>query len=442
MGTNIIVYFLCAFTLILHSSLHYEVAAGDVVAETRRQELEIIIGGGGYGPAPAPEYCPPPPPPPEPICPTPPPPPPPPEPICPPPLPPPPFGPFASERIQLAFKVIQRFKNRITYDPQGIAKTWVGPDVCNKYKGFVCDVRPDIKKKAVAGVDFNGYRFNGPDFSLSDFLEKLEDLAIFHANSNNFTKSIPKMTSKLKFLYELDVSNNKLFGGFPMEVVNIKNLTFLDIRFNSFSGPVPAEIFYLDLDVLFLNNNKFSQNLPENIGSTGALYVTFANNEFTGCLPYEIGFLRNSTVFDVGNNRLTGPIPHSFGCLSGMQFLNLAMNQFYGPVPEIVCQLPKLVNLSLSYNYFTQVGPECRKLIKRKVLDVRMNCILDLPNQRSQEECGKFFSESKKCPNERSLTLVPCARNRYTLNSTETFDKKLMAPAPSPRTYDALKKHF
>lgn len=45
MGTNVNI--LCAsflmFTFILHSCLHYEVAAGDLVAETRRRETEIFI---------------------------------------------------------------------------------------------------------------------------------------------------------------------------------------------------------------------------------------------------------------------------------------------------------------------------------------------------------------------------------------------------------------
>ncbi|KAF9675884.1 hypothetical protein SADUNF_Sadunf09G0079800 [Salix dunnii] len=216
----------------------------------------------------------------------------------------------------------------------GIAKKWEGSDVCN-YPGFKCATLPDQKVTALAAADFNGYGFSGPDLQLTDFLDKLFDLCIYHANSNNFRGPVPLdiSTSRIRYLSELDISNNNHSGGFPRSVLQATNLTFLDIRFNSFSGPVPAEVFNLHLDVLFLNNNEFSQQLPKNLGSTPALYLTLANNKFSGpiprsagnarnllevlflnnelegCLPYEIGKLNKAVVFDVGGNKLTGLYP-------------------------------------------------------------------------------------------------------------------------------------
>ena len=331
----------------------------------------------------------------------------------------------------------------------------MGNNPCN-WTGFVCDTVPDKNLKAVAGVDFNGYDLGGgDDFTLDGFLDGLPDITIFHANSNNFKGGVPKIDrNKLRYLYELDLSNNKLHGEFPNEVLYAKQLTFLDLRFNFFCGHVPPQVFTLDVDVCFLNNNQFHQPLPENLGDTPALYLTFANNHFTGeipssvgraknllevlflnnqlsgCLPYEIGNLKDSTVFDVGKNQLTGPIPHSFGCLDKMELLNLAENQFYGPVPETVCELPNLSNLSLSHNYFTQVGPKCRKLIYEKKLDVKMNCILGLPDQKSDQQCSWFFSTSRKCPDPKSLLKVPCGR--YPSNRPTASKPSAM------RTYDTL----
>ncbi|KAG8650812.1 hypothetical protein MANES_07G076200v8 [Manihot esculenta] len=320
----------------------------------------------------------------------------------------------------------------------GITRSWNREDknVC-RYDGFACDYRPDNGVLSVAAADFNGCNFGGPDLQIKDFLDKLEDLTIFHANSNNFTGIFPSEigSENIKFLFELDLSNNKYTGGFPMSVLSATNLTFLDIRYNSFSGPVPGEVFNLDLDVLLLNNNQFTQQLPENIGSTPALYLNFANNRFTGpipssignaknlrevlflnnnftgCLPYEIGFLKKATVFDASYNKLTGPIPQSFACLKKIEILNLANNEFYGSVPEMVCMLPNLKNLSISGNYFTQIGPKCRKLIRLKRLDVGKNCILDLPNQKRVEQCRQFFSKQRQCPNEKSLSSIPCSKS-------------------------------
>ncbi|KAJ0026393.1 hypothetical protein Pint_08732 [Pistacia integerrima] len=213
----------------------------------------------------------------------------------------------------------------------------------------------------------------------------------------------------------------------------MSGLEFLDIRFNYFSGAVPPQIFTLNLDCLFINNNNFMQKLPDNIGSTHILFLTLANNKFngplprsifkslsdlsevlllnnqlTGCLPYEIGFLKEATVVDLGNNQLTGPLPFSLACIEKVEQFNFANNLLFGMVPEVVCELGNLVNFSLSNNYFTNVGPFCRILIERGVLDVRNNCIPDLPFQRSIVECAEFFAHPKFCPHMWSYAYIPC----------------------------------
>ncbi|MCI09341.1 putative serine/threonine kinase plant-type protein [Trifolium medium] len=211
-------------------------------------------------------------------------------------------------------------------------------------------------------------------------------------------------------------------------------LSFLDIRYNLFTGTVPQQIFTQTyLDAIFLNNNNFLQTLPNNLGQTTASYITFANNKFTGsippsigkasttlievlllnnqltgCLPYEIGFLNNVELFDASTNLLTGPLPLSFGCLKKVEQLNFARNMLYGQVPEVVCALGNLANLSLSYNYFNRVGPLCKKLITSGVLDVSKNCIFYLPDQRSMQECAKFFARPRTCPRSGSFNVTPC----------------------------------
>ncbi|KAK9988442.1 hypothetical protein SO802_028681 [Lithocarpus litseifolius] len=447
-----------------HSLYTRDLAFGNEVVKSNRETLEIIIGGGGggYNPVPTPE-CPPPPPLPELICPPPPSPPPPP----PPPSPPPP-PPDKYKRLNKAFFVLQRFKKRVKDDPKGCTKNWNGKNlrVCS-YKGVACAPYPSDKLMAVAGIDLNGCGLNGytNQLPLSDFVEMLEDSTFFHANSNNFTGVIPKDISKNPYFYELDLSNNKLTGSFPYEVLAAKKLTFLDLRFNNFHDKVPPQVFNLDLDVLFINNNYFYDTLPSNLGNTPALYLTVANNLFNGpipqsignakdtlvevlflgnrldgCLPYEIGLLIKATVFDVSFNKLSGPIPLSFQCLSKIELLVLAQNQFYGEVPEAVCNLPNLSNFSLSYNYFTQVGPICRKLVDKKILDVRKNCILGLSNQRSKEECAAFFSKNKyhACPRPLSLKKVPCLTNQHYSGSLDASDNQPMAVAPSPRPNNTL----
>jgi len=338
---------------------------------------------------------------------------------------------FLDQRLAIVFPIIQAFKNTITSDPLGITLTWVGPNICN-YKGFYCDNPPDnLSATTVASIDFNGFQLAAP--SLEDFIDQLPDLALFHANSNNFSGTISPKIASLKYLYELDLSNNFLSGTFPTSILNMPTLSFLDIRYNLFTGTVPQQIFIQTLSAIFLNNNNFLQTLPNNIGETTASYLTFANNKFTGsipssigkasstllevlllnnqltgCLPYEIGFLKNLQLFDAGNNLLTGPLPFSLGCLKKVEQLNFARNMLYGQVPEVVCALGNLENLTLSYNYFNRVGPLCRKLIKSGVLDVKKNCIFDLPDQRPMEECVKFFAVPRTCLGSGSFKVIPC----------------------------------
>ncbi|KAI4298486.1 hypothetical protein L6164_032038 [Bauhinia variegata] len=166
-----------------------------------------------------------------------------------------------------------------------------------------------------------------------------------------------------------------------------------------------------DTRVLYLTlaNNKFTGPIPPSIGKAPLLIeVLLLNNQLTGCLPYEIGLLKQLTLFDAGNNLLTGPLPRSLGCLEKVEQFNIAGNFLYGRVPEELCALGNLGNLSLANNYFTGVGPLCKKLISSGVLDVSKNCILELPDQRSVKECQDFFMHPKTCNRPASFNIIPC----------------------------------
>ncbi|KAG6591394.1 hypothetical protein SDJN03_13740, partial [Cucurbita argyrosperma subsp. sororia] len=308
---------------------------------------------------------------------------------------------FEDLRLSVVYPVIQKFKSVITSDPLGITKTWVGSDIC-KYKGFYCDNPPDNKSAtAVASIDFNGFQLSAP--SLDGFLDQLPDIAVFHANSNNFAGTISTNITRLPYLYELDVSNNRLSGPFPAAVVGLNSLTFLDLRFNFFTGSVPPQVFVQDLDFLLINNNNFMQSLPNSLSGTHILYLTLANNKFSGpipggivkalssltevlllnnslsgCLPYELGSLDEAIVFDAGSNRLTGPLPFSLGCLKNVEQLNFAGNLLYGMVPEVICALGNLrwCDLEAYFHYKTVINQKGTVpwISQAKFADDTMDC--------------------------------------------------------------------
>ncbi|XP_071703000.1 uncharacterized protein At4g06744 [Rutidosis leptorrhynchoides] len=357
---------------------------------------------------------------------------------------------FIDERLALIYPLVKTFKNTITSDPLNITGSWVGSDICS-YKGFYCDNPPDnISAITIASIDFNGFQLTAP--SLNGFLDKLPDLALFHANSNFFSGTISSNIANLPYLYELDISNNLFSGPFPNSILGMNSLSFLDIRFNLFTGSIPPQLFTKGLDILFVNNNNFIQKLAEILGNSHILYLTLANNKFygpiphsiakylsglsevlllnnqlSGCLPYELGFLNETVVFDAGNNLLTGPIPFSLGCLQKAEVINFAGNLLYGMVPEVVCAIPNLVNLSLSDNYFIQVGPICRSLMINGLLDVTKNCIPGLPGQRSLTECATFNAKRRYCSFMQTYHYLPCWLPKFTDHPTG-----LTEPAPAP----------
>ncbi|XP_021838814.1 uncharacterized protein At4g06744-like [Spinacia oleracea] len=367
-------------------------------------------------------------------------------------------------KVQEAKKVIQQFFKGITSDNCGFSHLTITDttDLCKNPK-FGCSLSKDSlnKTECLYAIQFNECGIIGKNITIDGFIDKLPDVSIFHANSNGFEGNIPVL-SHLPYLSELDLSNNNYSGNFPMNVLGATNLTFLDLRFNSFTGPVPPGLFNLELLALFINNNNFDQDLPSNMGSTLASFINLANNKltgpipksiglasntlleilflnntFSGCLPSEIGLLNKARVFDVSVNSLTGPIPESFSCLESIEYLVLEKNEFYGSVPEEVCKLRNLTKLTLSDNYFTQVGPECRKLIQKGVLDMKHNCVMGLPDQRDPKICAGFLNKPKPAQGcgeiNHSVTCKKAATSVYLNSETEG------GPQPHPTlTYKAL----
>ncbi|CDY34233.1 BnaA01g24500D [Brassica napus] len=274
--------------------------------------------------------------------------------------------PIANPRLLKAYTALQAWKHTMTSDPNGFTSNWCGPNVCN------------------------------------------------------YTGQLPKSLNCLKLLHELDVSNNKLSGEFPSVIFSLPSLKFLDIRFNELYGDVPSQLFDLNLDALFINNNKFRFRLPKNIGNSQVSVLVLANNDLQGsclppsfynmgktlheviltnsqiggCLNREVGLLNQLTVFDVSFNNLVGSLPETMGDMKSLEQLNIANNKFSGHIPESICRLPNLENFTYSYNFFSGEPPVCLRL---QEFDDRKNCLPLRPMQRSPAECKSFSSYPINC---------------------------------------------
>ncbi|KAH9682517.1 hypothetical protein WN943_028864 [Citrus x changshan-huyou] len=353
-------------------------------------------------------------------------------------------------RLLKAYIALQFWKLSITSDPNGFTSNWCGPNVCN-YTGVYCAPAPDDPDcLTVAGIDLNQANIAG---TLPEKLGLLQDLALFHINSNRFCGTIPDSFRNMQLLFELDVSNNQFSGCFPSVVLCLPSLKFLDIRFNQFEGEIPSAVFDLKLDALFLNNNKFTSSLPNNIGNSPVSVLVLANNNFDSCLPpsltkmagtlneiilanaklkgcllKDIGLLNQVTVFDVSFNNLVGSLPESMGNMKSLEQLNVAHNNLSGAIPNSICCLPKLENFTYSYNFFCTEPLACLKL---KVKDDRQNCIPNRPFQRSPMECKTFYSHPVDCG-------ASCCLPRRPAPSTASAPTTLAAAPEHPEDWGAF----
>ncbi|KAF8401737.1 hypothetical protein HHK36_012683 [Tetracentron sinense] len=324
--------------------------------------------------------------------------------------------PLPNPRLLNAYIALQAWKHEIQSDPKNFTSNWCGPNVCD-FTGVYCAPAPDDPHIAtVAGIDLNHADIAG---SLPEELGLLTDLALFHINSNSFTGTIPGSFQNLHLLYELDVSNNRFTGQFPCVILCLPSLRYLDIRYNDFEGSVPDRLFDMKLDAIFLNNNRFRFTIPRNIDNSPVSVLVLANNDIncclpsslakmggtlneiilmntglTGCLPPEIGLLKNLTVFDVSFNKLVGPLPETMGKMKSLEQLNVAHNKLSGYIPASICSLPNLDNFTYSYNYLCGEPPSCLELLGK---DDRKNCIPGRPLQRSAEECASFLAHPVNC---------------------------------------------
>lgn len=167
-------------------------------------------------------------------------------------------------------------------------------------------------------------------------------------------KTLPISINKLTKLQHLILTGNKIC---KIKVNNFSNLTFLELGGNlltdfpdiwnltkleivglgrnDISGPIPIEIGKLkNLKKIYLENNKISGNIPEEIYSLTKLEVlSLAENELTGEISPKIGNLQNLYNGIFNDNKLTGKLPSEIGSLTKIIYLSVFNNNFSEDIP-------------------------------------------------------------------------------------------------------------
>lgn len=130
--------------------------------------------------------------------------------------------------------------------------------------------------------------------------------------------SVPPSIGNLTFLRRLKLSSNKLHGTIPKEISHLPRLEHLDLSENSLSGAaIPLEL----------------------TNCTSLKNITFHHNNFSGEIPFQVGFMLKLQELWLGYNGLTGTIPSSIGNLTSLYLLSLRRNSLEGGIPHEIGQL-------------------------------------------------------------------------------------------------------
>ncbi|KOM34398.1 hypothetical protein LR48_Vigan02g054800 [Vigna angularis] len=198
-----------------------------------------------------------------------------------------------------------------------------------------------------------------PSKNVSSVYPKLKYL---NMSRNYFQGSIPREFSQMKYLSELDLSNNQLSGEISDDIFEAaQQLLFLILSNNKFEGPIftiPA-----NLGSLSLNDNNFNGELPRSIFNTSIISLDISNNHLVGNIPSLLTKFSRLAELRMSNNHFEGFIPSELAQLEDLRYLDLSQNNLIGLVPSFLNSSVKFIHLSnnhltgLSKRMFNENSP-------------------------------------------------------------------------------------
>lgn len=237
-------------------------------------------------------------------------------------------------------------------------------------------------------------------------LGNLTDLTMLVLSSNRLSGVIPPELGNLINLEGLSLWGNELSGAVPADLENLSGLTQLYLADNRLGGCLPEiwrdvedsdldEVglqFCSDRDVLvtlyeatdgdnWLENRNWLSNRPigdwygvsvDDSGRVIGLYLS--ENEMSGAIPPELGYLTKLEELDLARNQLRGTIPLELTDLSKLTVLYLYSNQLSGSIPVEMSKLSQLEVLALAWNPLGgMIPPELGELSKLELLALSGN---------------------------------------------------------------------
>ncbi|XP_031474061.1 probable inactive receptor kinase At5g10020 [Nymphaea colorata] len=218
---------------------------------------------------------------------------------------------------------------------------------------------------------------NNLEGDIGSWFSQLQNVVLVDLSFNKFSGSFPKNINNLTFIRSIghmNMSHNLLSGS--LFTPNVKplfdNLQVFDASFNQLSGDILAFSSMFALQVLRLQGNLFSGDLPvvlfkensmvlseldlslnrfqgpvSSITSSTLKVLNLSSNELAGTLPKSIG---NCAVVDLSNNKLSGNITGIQSWGNYVEFVDLSSNSLSGTLPNQTSKFLRLTTIKLSNN--------------------------------------------------------------------------------------------
>ena len=154
----------------------------------------------------------------------------------------------------------------------------------------------------------------------------------------------------------LILTNNSIYGDFPTSAIQSQNISMIMLDQNHFSGTIALSssvMSVLSMRALNLSYNNFEGDISFVYQMPSLEVLVLDENRFTGSIHPSISGLQHLRLFTSMENPLSGTIPTAIAELSELEGLNLASCGLSGTVPTEISGLTKLRYFRLDFNYLS-----------------------------------------------------------------------------------------
>ncbi|KAF3786934.1 Receptor-like protein 12 [Nymphaea thermarum] len=250
----------------------------------------------------------------------------------------------------------------------------------NQLSGPIPDVFGSVCSLMI--LNLNSNRLRG---SVPKSLSLCRNLKVLDLSNNQLTGEFPSWLGGLTKLQLLSLRSNHFYGSvvLPLFENPFPALQIIDVSSNNLSGTLQPGLFRILrammekrgpndrtaklMGVEVFSNAKYENRVTMTIkGSNFQMdkmlnlltIMDLSSNRFSGEIPNEIGTLEGLVVLNMSNNELVGPIPQPLANLLQLESLDLSRNNLSGNIPVGLLRLTFLSVLNLSFNNLQGKIPE------------------------------------------------------------------------------------